>query len=87
MERANEAVKKLESYCERPFITPSLGVLKRLEAIGKPRRLGILTPYFGPAGEMVEALVQAIWKEQRREDEITLFSNVNGLSGSLPGLL
>ena len=66
MERANEAVKKLEAYCERPFITPSIGVLKGVEAIGKPRRLGILTPYFGPAGEMVANFFRSAGYEAAR---------------------
>jgi len=66
VERANEAVKKLEAYCERPFITPSIGVLKGVEAIGKPRRLGILTPYFGPAGEMVANFFRSAGYEAAR---------------------
>ncbi len=44
---------RLETYCERPFITPSLAVLRGLEAIGRPPRLGIVTPYWAPAGEVI----------------------------------
>ena len=66
VERAHEEVRKLEDYCERPFITPSIGVLKGLEALGKPKRLGILTPYFGPAGEMVANFFRSAGYEATR---------------------
>ena len=46
-------VSRLEAYCERPFITPSLAVLRGLEAMGHPPRLGIVTPYWAPAGEVI----------------------------------
>lgn len=46
-------VSRLEAYCERPFITPSLAVLRGLEAFGRPKRLGIVTPYWAPAGEVI----------------------------------
>ena len=53
MERALEERRCLEDYCERPFITPSMAVLQGLEVLGRPRRLGIVTPYWGPAGEVI----------------------------------
>jgi len=53
LERAHEERRSLEEYCERPFITPSMAVLQGLEALGRPQRLGIVTPYWGPAGEVI----------------------------------
>ncbi len=53
IETARVEVAKLEAFCERPFMTPSVSVIKGLEAIGRPRRIGVLTPYWPPAGEMV----------------------------------
>jgi maleate isomerase len=53
IETAGAEVAKLEAFCERPFVTPSISVIKGLEAIGRPRRIGVLTPYWPPAGEMV----------------------------------
>jgi maleate isomerase len=52
-------VAKLEDYCERPFITPSLAVLRGIEALGNPQRLGILTPYWGPASDFITAFFQS----------------------------
>ena len=53
LERARDEVRRLEDYCERPFVTPSMAVLQGLEALGRPQRLGIVTPYWGPAGEVI----------------------------------
>jgi len=53
VERVREEARRLQDYCERPFVTPSMAVLRGLEAIGRPRRLGIVTPYWGPAGEVI----------------------------------
>ena len=53
IETARAEVVRLEAFCERPFMTPSMSVIKGLEAIGRPRRIGVLTPYWPPAGEMV----------------------------------
>jgi maleate isomerase len=46
-------VRRLEAYCERPFITPSIAVLRGLEALGRPQHIGIVTPYWAPAGEVI----------------------------------
>ena len=53
IERAEEDVRELEKFCERPFFTPSISVVKGLRAIGNPKRIGVLTPYWPPAGELV----------------------------------
>ncbi len=53
VDRALEEKAELEKFCNRPFMTPSLSLLAGLEAIGKPRKLGILTPYWPPADEMI----------------------------------
>lgn len=53
VEHAQSEMRRLEAYCERPFITPSIAVLRGLEAFGRPARLGIVTPYWGPAGEVI----------------------------------
>jgi maleate isomerase len=53
LERALEERHRLEDYCERPFVTPSMAVLQGLEVLGRPQRLGIVTPYWGPAGEVI----------------------------------
>ena len=36
-----------------PFVTPSVAVLAGLEAIGRPRRLAVLTPYWPPADALI----------------------------------
>ena len=36
-----------------PFVTPSIAVLKGLEAIGNPRRIAVLTPYWPPADTLI----------------------------------
>jgi len=51
--RAERDAAELAAFCGRPFITPSTAVLRGLEAIGNPQRLGVLTPYWPPAGELV----------------------------------
>jgi len=66
IERAKEETRRLEDYCGRPFITPSIGVIKGLEAMGRPRRLGVLTPYWPPAGEMVVAFLRSAGYEPVR---------------------
>ena len=53
VERALAEKEHLENYCKLPFMTPSLSLLAGLEAIGRPRNLGILTPYWPPADEMI----------------------------------
>lgn len=58
-ERALAEEKRLEAMCGIPFITPSRAVLAGLEAIGNPRRIAILTPYWPPADEMIAAFFTA----------------------------
>jgi maleate isomerase len=52
-ERAIAEEKRLEAMCGVPFITPSRAVLAGLEAIGKPKKIAILTPYWPPADNMI----------------------------------
>lgn len=52
-QRAVDEEKRLEALCGLPFITPSRAVLAGLEAIGKPKRIAILTPYWKPADDMI----------------------------------
>jgi maleate isomerase len=51
--RAESEVAKLEAFCGIPFVTPSMAVLKGLEAIGNPRRIAVLTPYWPPADALI----------------------------------
>jgi maleate isomerase len=51
--------QRLEKLCGVPFITPSRAVLSGLEAIGNPKRIAILTPYWPPADEMIAAFFTA----------------------------
>lgn len=53
--RAEDEQARLEERCGIPFITPSRAVLAGLEAIGNPKRIAILTPYWPPADEMIAA--------------------------------
>lgn len=50
---AEAETARLEALCGVPFITPSMAVLKGLEAIGNPRRIGVLTPYWPPADALI----------------------------------
>lgn len=43
----------LEKKTGVPFWTPSTAVLAALEAIGKPKRIAVLSPYWPPADEMI----------------------------------
>ena len=52
-QRAIDEENRLEALCGVPFITPSRAVLAGLEAIGRPRRIAILTPYWKPADDMI----------------------------------
>lgn len=52
-ERAISEEKRLEAMCGVPFITPSRAVLAGLEAIGAPKTISILTPYWPPADNMI----------------------------------
>ncbi len=51
--RAQGEQDTLEALCGVPFITPSMAVLAGLEAIGNPKRIAILTPYWPPADTLI----------------------------------
>jgi len=51
--RADSEQQRLQDYCGIPFVTPSIAVLKGLEAIGNPKRIAILTPYWPPADALI----------------------------------
>lgn len=51
--------QRLEALCGIPFVTPSRAVLAGLEAIGRPGRIAVLTPYWPPADEMIAAFFTA----------------------------
>jgi len=51
--RADAEVQRLREYCGIPFVTPSMAVLKGLEAIGNPKRIAVLTPYWPPAEKLI----------------------------------
>ena len=52
-QRAIDEENRLEALCGVPFITPSRAVLAGLQAIGNPKRIAILTPYWPPADNMI----------------------------------
>lgn len=58
-EQALAEERRLEKLSGIPFITPSRAVLAGLEAIGRPRRIAVLTPYWPPADEMIAAFFTA----------------------------
>ena len=51
--RAHSEQASLEALCGVPFITPSMAVLAGLEAIGNPKRIAVLTPYWPPADTLI----------------------------------
>jgi maleate isomerase len=57
--RADAEVARLSAYCGIPFVTPSMAVLKGLEAIGNPKRIAVLTPYWPPAEAMISQFFTA----------------------------
>lgn len=57
--RAETEKNTLEALCGIPFITPSMAVLAGLEAIGNPRRIAILTPYWPPADTLISEFFTA----------------------------
>jgi maleate isomerase len=65
-ERALQEEKRLEAMTGVPFITPSRAVLAGLEAIGRPRRIGILTPYWPAADEMISEFFRSCGYEVPR---------------------
>lgn len=48
-----DAQQTLSDYCKVPVWIPSVSILRALEAIGNPRRIAILTPYWPPADDMI----------------------------------
>jgi maleate isomerase len=50
---AEAEAKKLSDFCGVPFVTPSTAVLAGLEAMGNPKRIGVLTPYWPPADQLI----------------------------------
>ncbi|MBL8381631.1 MAG: hypothetical protein JNM90_01050 [Burkholderiales bacterium] len=50
--RAEAETARLEALCGIPFVTPSMAVLKGLEAVGA-QRIAVLTPYWPPADAMI----------------------------------
>jgi maleate isomerase len=54
LKRAQDEQKRLQELAGGiPFITPSVAVLEGLRAIGSPRRIGVLTPYWPPANGLI----------------------------------
>lgn len=51
--RGLEEQKKLSEFCKVPFWTPSVAILKGLEALGNPKRIAVLSPYYPPADDMI----------------------------------
>ena len=58
-DRALAEEQRLEKLCGIPFVTPSRAVLAGLEAIGKPKRIALLTPYWPPADAMIADFFRA----------------------------
>jgi maleate isomerase len=50
---ALDTQRRLSEHCKVPVWIPSVSILKGLEALGNPKRLSILTPYWPPADEMI----------------------------------
>ncbi len=57
--RATGEQSTLEALCGVPFITPSMAVLAGLEAIGNPKRIALLTPYWPPADTLISEFFTA----------------------------
>lgn len=58
--RAHDEQVRLEALTGGiPFVTPSLSVLEGLRAIGSPRRIGVLTPYWPPANALIDSFFQS----------------------------
>ena len=52
--RAQAEQDRLEALAGIPFITPSVAVLEGLKAIGDPKRIAVLTPYWPPADALIQ---------------------------------
>jgi len=51
--RAQAEQDRLEQLAGIPFVTPSMAVLAGLAAIGDPKRIAVLTPYWPPADALI----------------------------------
>lgn len=52
--RALAEQERLEQLAGMPFVTPSMAVLAGLNAIGDPKRIAVLTPYWPPADALIQ---------------------------------
>ena len=59
LQRALAEEARLQALAGIPFVTPSIAVLEGLKAIGNPRRIGVLTPYWPPADTIIAAFFTA----------------------------
>ena len=59
LQRAMAEEARLQALAGIPFVTPSIAVLEGLKAIGNPRRIGVLTPYWPPADTIIAAFFTA----------------------------
>jgi maleate isomerase len=60
LQRAQEEQARLQDMAGGiPFITPSLAVVAGLKAIGSPRRIGVLTPYWPPANALIQSFFES----------------------------
>lgn len=57
-EHAQQTQDQLAKSAGIPFVTPAIAVIKGLEALGGLRRLGILTPYWPPADDLIAGFFQ-----------------------------
>jgi len=53
LQRAQAEESRLQALAGIPFVTPSIAVIEGLKAIGNPRRIGVLTPYWPPADAII----------------------------------
>ena len=53
LQRAQAEEARLQALACIPFVTPSIAVLEGLKAIGNPKRIGVLTPYWPPADAII----------------------------------
>jgi len=51
--RAADEQAALSKRCGVPFFTPSMALVEGLRAIGAPKKVAILTPYWPPADELI----------------------------------
>lgn len=58
--RAQAEEKRLEQLAGGiPFVTPSMAVLAGLQAIGEPKRIAVLTPYWPPADALIKEFFES----------------------------